>query len=305
MLTSMKSIIDKALTLPRQTVAVACAQDAEALTAVAEAHAMGLADFILVGNTDKIKAIAERIELDLTAFELLDARGEACGAAATVQVVASGRAQILLKGFVDSSVLFKAVLDRDAGLRNGSTVSHTVVMDVPGFDKLYLLTDAAMIIKPDLATKRQIVLNAVKVARALGNPDPVVGVLCESEKVNPKMPATMDAAALVEMNAKGELPGCRVGRALRPGQRHQRAGRPAQGHERPPGGQGRHPAGPGPGGRQHLLQEPHVLRPRPLGRGGHGHQGPGAAQLAGRLPTRPRSTPWPSEFSWRQKEPRT
>lgn len=211
MLTSMKSIIDKALTLPRQTVAVACAQDAEALKAVAEAQAMGLADFILVGNTDKIRSIAESIELDLSPFELVHARGEAGGAAATVAVVASGRAQILLKGFVDSSVLFKAVLDRNAGLRNGCTVSHTVVMDVPGFDKLYLLTDAAMIIRPDLKTKREIVLNAAKVARALGNPDPVVGVLCESEKVNPKMPATLDAAALVEMNRDGSLPGCRVG----------------------------------------------------------------------------------------------
>jgi len=211
MLTSMNSIIDKALTLPRQTVAVACAQDAEALRAVAEAHAIGLADFILVGNTDKIRAIADTIELDLAPFEMLDARGETCGAATTVGIVASGRAQILLKGFLDSSVLFKAVLDRNAGLRNGSTVSHTVVMDVPGFDKLYLLTDAAMIIRPDLQTKREIVLNAVKVARALGNADPVVGVLCESEKVNPKMPATVDAAALVEMNRTGALPGCRVG----------------------------------------------------------------------------------------------
>ncbi len=211
MLTSMKSIIDKALTLPRQTVAVACAQDEEAMKAVAEAQAMGLADFILVGDTGKIRSIAEKIELDLAPFELVEARGEAGGAAATVAIVAAGRAQILLKGFVDSSVLFKAVLDRNAGLRNGSTVSHTVVMDVPGFDKLYLLTDAAMIIKPDLQTKREIVRNAVKVARALGNPDPVVGVLCESEKVNPKMPATMDAAALVEMNRSGELAGCRVG----------------------------------------------------------------------------------------------
>lgn len=211
MLTSMDAIREKALTLPRQTVAVACAQDAEALKAVAQAHALGLAHFILVGNTEKIKKLADRMELDLSAFELVDARGEVGGAAATVAVVASGRAQILLKGFLDSSVLFKAVLDRNAGLRNGATVSHTVVMDVPGFDKLYLLTDAAMIIRPDLQTKRQIVLNAVQVARALGNPDPVVGVLCESEKVNPKMPATVDAAALVEMNRSGELPGCRVG----------------------------------------------------------------------------------------------
>ncbi len=211
MLTSMNDIRARALTLPRQTVAVACAHDKEALKAVAEAHALGLAHFVLVGDTAKIKAIAENIALGLDDFELVEAHGEAAGAAATVRVVASGQAQILLKGFVDSSVLFKAVLDRDAGLRNGSTVSHTVVMDVPGFDKLYLLTDAAMIIKPDLETKRQIVLNAVKVANALGNPDPVVGVLCESEKVNPKMPATMDAAALVDMNRDGRLPGCRVG----------------------------------------------------------------------------------------------
>lgn len=211
MLTSMNDIRARALTLPRQTVAVACAHDKEALKAVAEAHALGLAHFVLVGDTAKIKAIAEKIELGLDDFELVEAHGEAAGAAATVRVVASGQAQILLKGFVDSSVLFKAVLDRDAGLRNGSTVSHTVVMDVPGFDKLYLLTDAAMIIKPDLETKRQIVLNAVQVAKALGNPNPVVGVLCESEKVNPKMAATMDAAALVEMNRDGRLPGCRVG----------------------------------------------------------------------------------------------
>lgn len=211
MLTSLAAVREKALTLPCQTVAVACAHDLEALKAVAEAHRLGLARFILVGNTPQIRLIAENIELDLTEFELIEAQGEAGGAAATVALVASGRAQILLKGFVDSSVLFKAVLDKNAGLRNGSTVSHTVVMDVPGFDKLYLLTDAAMIIKPDLETKRQIVLNAVKVANALGNHDPVVGVLCESEKVNPKMAATVDAAALVKMNREGQLPGCRVG----------------------------------------------------------------------------------------------
>ena len=77
MLTSMDAIREKALTLPRQTVAVACAQDAEALKAVGQAHALGLANFILVGNTDKIKKLADRTELDLTAFELVDARGEA------------------------------------------------------------------------------------------------------------------------------------------------------------------------------------------------------------------------------------
>lgn len=211
MLTAMSAIIAQAKTLPRRTVAVACAHDRKVLHAVSEAHAMDLADFILVGDTERITALAETMGMDLGQYILRNARGEAEGAATTVRIVANGEAQILLKGFVDSSVLFKAVLNRNDGLRNGATVSHTVVMDVPGFDKLYLLTDAAMIIKPDLETKRRIVRNAVTVARALGNDDPIVGVLCESEKINPKMAATVDAAALVDMNRKGLLPGCRVG----------------------------------------------------------------------------------------------
>lgn len=211
MLTSLDAVRTKALILPRQTIAVACAHDEEVLKAVNEAHSLGLADFILVGDTRKIRTIAEDLALDLTDFALLDAQGEANGAVAAVEVVARGEASILLKGFLDSSVLLKAVLNRTTGLRNGGMASHTVVMDMPGQNKLYLLTDAAMIIKPDLETKRRIIENALNVAAALGNPDPIVGVLCESEKINPKMTATLDAAALVEMNRSGLLSGCRVG----------------------------------------------------------------------------------------------
>lgn len=211
MITSMHDIHQQALKLPQKTVAVACAHDAEVLKAVSQAMDLKLANFILVGDESLIRALAEEAAYDLSCCKIIHAVGEAQGAARTVDVVASGQAHILLKGFVDSSVLFKAVLDRTNGLRNGTTVSHTVVMDIPGYDKLYLLTDAAMIIKPDLETKRDIVRNAVQVANALGTTEPVVGVLCESEKINPKMHATVDAAALVAMNRTGELSGCLVG----------------------------------------------------------------------------------------------
>lgn len=211
MLKSMSEVISKAQTLPRQTVAVACAHDREVLLAVAEAHALGLAEFILVGDIKRITTLARTLDIDLGKYILRNVKGEAEGAAVTVHAVASGEAQILLKGFVDTSVLFRAILDKNDGLRSDTPISHTAVMEVAGFDKLYLLTDAAMNISPDLETKAQIVRNAVTVARALGNNNPVVGVLCESEKVNPKMTATMDAAALVEMNRKGLLTGCRVG----------------------------------------------------------------------------------------------
>ena len=211
MLTSMPQIQGKAITLPRQTVVVACAHDYEVLKAVTQVHALGWADFILVGEKEAIKTHVQNLNFDADRFELVQAHGENEGARVAVEIAASGKAQILLKGFVDSSVLLHAVLDKKAGLRTDSMVSHTVVLDLPGFEKLYLLTDAAMNISPDLKMKGQMILNAVTVANALGNTDPVVGVLCESEKVNPKMLTTLDAAALVTMNQTGQLPGCRVG----------------------------------------------------------------------------------------------
>lgn len=211
MLTSMPQIQSKAITLSRQTVVVACAHDYEVLKAVAQAHTLGLAHFILVGEQEVIQARALDLRIDLDQFQLVQAQGEAQGAKVAVEIAASGQAQILLKGFVDSSILLQAVLDKEAGLRTDAMVSHTVVLDIPGFDKLYLLTDAAMNISPDLKMKGQMILNAVRVANALGNTHPVVGVLCESEKVNPKMVTTLDAAVLVAMNQSGQLPGCRVG----------------------------------------------------------------------------------------------
>ena len=115
-----------------------------------------------------------------------------------------------MKGIVDTSVILKAVLDREIGLRDAPVLSHVALFQVPGFDRLLYVTDAAMNIAPDLEAKKHIIGNAVKVAHALGNPNPIVACLCAVEKVNPKMPATLDAAALVEANRAGSLPGCTV-----------------------------------------------------------------------------------------------
>lgn len=115
-----------------------------------------------------------------------------------------------MKGIVDTSIILKAVLDRDIGLRDAPVLSHVALFQVPGYDRLLYVTDAAMNIAPDVEAKKHIVSNAVKVAHALGNPNPIVACLCAVEKVNPKMPATLDAAALVEANASGLIPGCTV-----------------------------------------------------------------------------------------------
>ncbi|MDK2873716.1 MAG: phosphate butyryltransferase [Desulfomicrobiaceae bacterium] len=211
MFTSLAEIREEARRRPTRTIAVAGAHDTEVLRAVAGACALSLARFVLVGNAPIIRRQAEDIGLSLEHIPILHAEDETHCAEAAVRLVAEGTADIVLKGFVDSAVLLRAVLDKKSGLRTPRTVSHTVVMDIPGTNRLYLLTDAAMIIEPDLATKAAILSNALTVAQTLGMDDPIVGVLCESEKVHPKMRCTQDAASLVAMNAAGELPGCRVG----------------------------------------------------------------------------------------------
>lgn len=132
------------------------------------------------------------------------------GNGTAVSLVRNGEADAVMKGIVDTSVVLKAVLDKENGLREGKLLSHVALFDVPGFYRPLLVTDAAMNIAPDLEAKKEIIRNAVKVAKAIGNDEPIVACLCAIEKVNPAMPATLDAAALVEAARCGELSGCTV-----------------------------------------------------------------------------------------------
>lgn len=194
----------------RSKIAVAVAQDAEVLLAVDAAYKMGIASAVLVGDETEIRRVAGELGMDLGAYELLHEadKNEACRKA--VKLVRDQQADVVMKGIVDTSVILKAVLDKEIGLRQSPVLSHVAVFEVPGYDRLFYLTDAAMNIAPDLETKKHILRNAVQVAHALGNPDPIAACLCAVEKVNPKMQATLDAAALVEANRAGEITGCTV-----------------------------------------------------------------------------------------------
>lgn len=193
-----------------KVLAVAVAQDAEVLLAVESAREMGIATAILVGDEEKIRSIAQKLEISLEPYQILSEPNivEACRCA--VKLVRDGKADAVMKGIVDTSVILKAVLDKEIGLRDAPVLSHVALFEVPGYDRLLYVTDAAMNIAPDAQTKMQIVRNAVKVAHALGDSEPIVACLCAVEKVNPKMQATLDAAELVESNRSGELTGCRV-----------------------------------------------------------------------------------------------
>jgi phosphate butyryltransferase len=192
------------------TIAVAVAQDVGVLSAVSQAKAKGIAEAILVGDAQEIQRIALQQDISIDGLEIIDEPDKAGACGKAVELVSAGRADIVMKGIIDTSVILKAVLS-DQCLRGGNILSHIAVTEVKGYDRLFVFSDPGMNIAPDLSQKVQIIENAVGLARALDYDNPKVAVVCAVEKVNPKMPATLDAEELVKMNQQGRISGCVVG----------------------------------------------------------------------------------------------
>ena len=211
MIRSFEEIIKTVRTKDSKVIAVAVAQDRDVLSAIKSAADLGIAKAILVGDKEKIIEEASHTEINLSEYEIIDEKDKTKACKIAVSLVSDGKAHILMKGIVDTSVILRAALDENAGLRTGSILSHVAAFEVNGFNKLFFITDAGMNIAPDLKQKKLIIENAVKMAHALGNSNPNVAVLAAVEKVNPKMQATLDAEALVRMNESGEIKGCMLG----------------------------------------------------------------------------------------------
>jgi phosphate butyryltransferase len=192
-------------------IAVAVAQDKEVLAAVKEAEELKIIKPILVGDKEKIIAIAKEMNFNLDNVEIIhEEDGEKACRVAT-ELVSSGKAKVLMKGLIDTSVIMKQVLDSEIGLRTGKVISHVAVFDVETYHKIFLVTDAAMNISPDLNQKKEIIENAVGLARSLDIKNPKVAILAAKEKVSPKMEATVHAKELVDMNKRGEITDCIIG----------------------------------------------------------------------------------------------
>ncbi|MTI68498.1 MAG: phosphate butyryltransferase [Firmicutes bacterium] len=211
MIRGFKDVLNLAKSKGPKTVSVAVAQDREVLSAVKEANDLNIAEAILVGDKEKIIKIAKDIDMDIEKFEIVDKKDLKEASEKAVELVSSGKADMVMKGLVDTSIILKAVLNDDFGLKTGKVLSHVAAFDLERYEKILLLTDAAMNIAPNLKQKKQIVENAVYVARSLDIEEPKVAVVCAKEKVNPKMPDTVDAKDLEELNKNGEIKDCLVG----------------------------------------------------------------------------------------------
>ncbi len=189
-------------------VAVSVAQDEAVLEAVAEAKRKGIAEAILVGDEARIREIASSIGMDLTGYEIIDEPDMIQASLKAVKLAHEGRADMYMKGLIDTKNFLKSVLDKEVGLRTGGVLSHVCVFDIPAIDQLLFLTDVAFMTYPTLEDKVHIIQNTLPVAKACGIDCPKVAPLAAVEVVNPKMPATLDAAELTRMNEAGEITGC-------------------------------------------------------------------------------------------------
>ena len=194
----------------KKKVSVAVAQDEPVLEAIKAAKDKGIADAILVGDLEIIKEIANKINMDLSQFEIIDEKDTSKATLDAIRLVSSGKADMVMKGLVDTATFLRSVLNKEVGLRTGKLMSHVSVFEIEGIDRLILLTDAAFNTYPDLKAKVQILNNAVDVAHACGIDLPKVAPVCAVEVVNPDMPATVDAALLSKMNDRGQIKGCIV-----------------------------------------------------------------------------------------------
>lgn len=191
-------------------VAVAVAQDSAVLEAVQAAKERKIADAILVGDEAKIKEIAAEINIDLSNFEIINVEDVTEAALTAVKLVHDGKADMYMKGLIDTKGFLKSVLDKEVGLRTGKPLSHVCVFDVEGIDHLLFLTDVAFIPYPTLEDKVNIIHNTLEITKACGIENPKVAPLAAVEVVNPKMPVTVEAAELTQMNKDGKIPGCIV-----------------------------------------------------------------------------------------------
>lgn len=190
--------------LGKVRISVAVAQDEDVLRAVWAARDAGIADAVLVGDRGRIEAIAAKAEVG--SLDIVHEPDEVAAARRAASLVREGRADALMKGLVNTSDFLRAVLDPDSGLRKGSLLSHLAAFEVPGLSKLMFHTDGGINIAPGLEEKKAILLNALGALARVGIREPKTALLSANEQVNPKMPSTTDARALVEMRARGEIP---------------------------------------------------------------------------------------------------
>lgn len=207
---NFSDLLSRVSACKKKTLSVAVAQDKAVLEAVKAAKERDIADAILVGDEAKIKEIAAELGMNMNDYTVIDETDTVTASLKAVQLVHEGKADMYMKGLLDTKTFLKSVLDKEVGLRTGKPLSHVCVFEIPGIDRLLFLTDVAFMPYPTLEDKVNIINYTVEIANACGVDMPKVAPLAAVEVVNPKMPVTVEAAELTKMNEEGKITGCIV-----------------------------------------------------------------------------------------------
>lgn len=210
MLKNFKELREKVGSCAPKTVAVACAHDAHTLEAVLRAADEGILRYALVGRKDDILRIGRELGHSISESDILPVETDEEAAKLAVSLVREGRADFLQKGLMQTATILKAVVNKETGIGLGRPMSHTALLEIPGYHKLLGVADGGMIPAPDLAAKKAIVHNAAELFRQLGYERPLISAVCAAETVSPKIIETVDAAALKEAALAGAFGSCYV-----------------------------------------------------------------------------------------------
>jgi phosphotransacetylase len=212
MIKSFKELADAAKAMEKKTVlAVVEAHDEHTLEAVMTAKKDGIIDAMLIGNEEKIREIITQEGADPADYTIVPTSSIEESLKIGIDTIHSGKANVIMKGKMETGPFMKAIINKENDMMAGGRISLVGLFEHPtAYHKLLAVTDMGMNTYPDLEGKKDEINNAVKLLHALGIECPKVACLCAVEKLNPKMPETVDADALKKMNAAGEIPGCIV-----------------------------------------------------------------------------------------------
>ncbi len=205
MIKSFKGLLESVKNKEKKYLAIAGAEGEEIIEAVKIATEEKIISPILIGDPDKIESLCKKLNFDLSRLEILGEKEPQKIASLAVELVKQKKADMLMKGKVDTPTLLKAVLDKEKGLKSGKLLSHVAVMEVEKYPKLMLITDGGMNIAPDVMKKIDILKNAIEVAKKLEIEKPKTACLAAVELVNPDMPETIDASIISKMAERGEI----------------------------------------------------------------------------------------------------
>jgi phosphate butyryltransferase len=210
MVVNFEALLQESRNQQKKILVVAAAEDEAVLSAVHSAVKEGIVEPIFIGNKHKIESYCREIKFDIAGFKIIPENDPAESARIAVQQVKENNAELLMKGFVSTAALLKAILDKDKGLKKSAVLSHVALFQSPFYHKILGLTDAAMNIAPTQEEKISLISNAAEVFHKLGCAIPKVAIVCPVETVNSKIESTQHAAILSVMSRRGQIKGCLI-----------------------------------------------------------------------------------------------